>query len=29
MERDYFMTAEEAQRYGVIDTVIAHRFGTR
>ena len=25
MERDYFMTAEEAQEYGIIDTVIAHR----
>jgi ATP-dependent Clp protease, protease subunit len=26
MERDYFLTAEEAKRYGIIDTVIAHRF---
>ena len=26
MERDYFMTAEEAEQYGIIDTVIAHRF---
>ena len=26
MERDYFMTAEEAKQYGIIDTVIAHRF---
>ncbi len=26
MERDYFMTAEEAKEYGIIDTVIAHRF---
>jgi ATP-dependent Clp protease, protease subunit len=25
MERDYFMTAEEAEQYGIIDTVIAHR----
>jgi ATP-dependent Clp protease, protease subunit len=25
MERDYFMTAEEAKDYGIIDTVIAHR----
>ena len=25
MERDYFMTAEEAKEYGIIDTVIAHR----
>jgi ATP-dependent Clp protease, protease subunit len=25
MDRDYFMTAEEARDYGVIDTVIAHR----
>jgi ATP-dependent Clp protease, protease subunit len=25
MERDYFMTAEEAKRYGIIDTVIASR----
>jgi ATP-dependent Clp protease, protease subunit len=26
MERDYFLTAEEAMEYGLIDTVIAHRF---
>ncbi len=25
MERDYFMTAEEAQEYGIIDNVVAHR----
>jgi ATP-dependent Clp protease, protease subunit len=25
MERDYFMTAEEARTYGIIDYVIAHR----
>jgi ATP-dependent Clp protease protease subunit len=25
MERDYFMTAEEARTYGIIDHVIAHR----
>ena len=25
MERDYFMTSEEAQDYGIIDTVIEHR----
>jgi ATP-dependent Clp protease protease subunit len=25
MERDYFMTSHEAQEYGIIDTVIAHR----
>jgi ATP-dependent Clp protease protease subunit len=25
MDRDYFMTAEEARDYGVIDTVITHR----
>ena len=25
MERDYYMTAEEAQQYGLIDNVIAHR----
>ena len=25
MERDYFMTAEEAREYGIIDRVIAHR----
>jgi ATP-dependent Clp protease protease subunit len=27
MERDYFMTAEEAKDYGIIDTVIANRTG--
>jgi ATP-dependent Clp protease, protease subunit len=27
MERDYFMTAEEAKQYGIIDTVIANRLG--
>jgi ATP-dependent protease ClpP protease subunit len=26
MERDYFMTAEEAKEYGVIDNVLARRF---
>jgi ATP-dependent Clp protease, protease subunit len=26
MERDYFMTAEEAKEYGIIDNVIARRF---
>jgi ATP-dependent Clp protease, protease subunit len=26
MERDYFMTAEEAREYGIIDNVIARRF---
>jgi ATP-dependent Clp protease protease subunit len=25
MERDYFMTADEAQEYGIIDNVVAHR----
>ena len=25
MERDYFMTSEEAREYGIIDTVIEHR----
>ena len=25
MERDYFMTSQEAQEYGIIDTVIEHR----
>ena len=25
MDRDYFMTAEEAKTYGIIDTVLAHR----
>jgi len=28
MERDYFMTAEEAKEYGIIDKVIVHRFGS-
>jgi len=28
MERDYFMTAEEAKQYGIIDSVIAHRVGS-
>jgi ATP-dependent Clp protease protease subunit len=26
MERDYFMTGEEAKEYGIIDRVLAHRF---
>ena len=25
MDRDYYMTASEAQNYGIIDTVIEHR----
>ena len=25
MDRDYFMTAEEAKEYGIIDRVIVHR----
>jgi ATP-dependent protease ClpP protease subunit len=25
MERDYFMTADEAKEYGIIDSVIEHR----
>jgi ATP-dependent Clp protease, protease subunit len=25
MERDYFMTPQEAQEYGIIDNVIIHR----
>jgi ATP-dependent Clp protease protease subunit len=25
MERDYFMTSQDAQEYGIIDSVIAHR----
>ena len=25
MERDYYMTAEDAQQYGIVDQVIAHR----
>jgi ATP-dependent Clp protease, protease subunit len=28
MERDYFMTTEEAKAYGIIDTVIANRIGS-
>jgi len=28
MERDYFMTAEQAKAYGIIDTVIANRTGS-
>src|SRR5437763_7125027 len=28
MERDYFMTAEEAKQYGIIDNVIANRSGS-
>src|SRR6266702_5594209 len=28
MERDYFLTAEEAKTYGIIDTVIANRSGS-
>jgi ATP-dependent Clp protease protease subunit len=26
MERDYFMSGEEAKQYGIIDKVLAHRF---
>src|SRR5213080_221529 len=29
MERDYFMTAEEANEYGIIDRVLARRFESR
>ena len=29
MERDYFMTPQEAQEYGIIDNVIVHRDGSR
>jgi ATP-dependent protease ClpP protease subunit len=29
MERDYFMTPQEAQEYGIIDSVIVHRDGSR
>jgi ATP-dependent Clp protease, protease subunit len=29
MERDYFMTAEEARQYGIIDTVISNRAAAR
>jgi ATP-dependent Clp protease protease subunit len=25
MERDYYLTAEEAQGYGIVDNVVAHR----
>jgi ATP-dependent Clp protease protease subunit len=25
MERDYYMTSDEAQEYGIVDQVIAHR----
>jgi len=25
MERDYFLTSQEAQEYGIIDNVNAHR----
>ncbi len=25
MERDYFMTPEQAREYGIIDRVLAHR----
>jgi ATP-dependent protease ClpP protease subunit len=25
MERDYYMNADEAQTYGIVDQVIAHR----
>ena len=28
MERDYFMTAEEAVEYGIIDTVLSRRFAS-
>jgi ATP-dependent Clp protease protease subunit len=28
MDRDYFMTAEEAREYGIIDNVLAHRTST-
>ena len=28
MERDYFMTAKEAEQYGIIDAVVANRFRT-
>ena len=29
MDRDYYMTAHEAKDYGVIDTVVLSRDGTR
>jgi ATP-dependent Clp protease protease subunit len=29
MERDYFLSAEEAKEYGIIDTVIANRSGSQ
>ena len=25
MERDYYLNAEEAQAYGIVDNVVAHR----
>ena len=25
MERDYYLTSEEAKQYGIIDNVITHR----
>jgi ATP-dependent Clp protease protease subunit len=28
MERDYFMTSEEAREYGIIDRVIVRRAGS-
>jgi ATP-dependent Clp protease protease subunit len=28
MERDYFMTSQEALEYGLIDRVLAHRSST-
>jgi ATP-dependent protease ClpP protease subunit len=28
MERDYFMTSEQANQYGIIDQVIPNRIGT-
>jgi hypothetical protein len=29
MERDFFMSADEAKEYGIIDTVITHRLAGR
>jgi ATP-dependent protease ClpP protease subunit len=29
MERDYFLTPEEAKDYGIIDTIITHRDTTK
>ena len=29
MERDYFMSPQEAQQYGIIDNVIVHRDGSK